>query len=118
MADTDLVVATRYHNVVCALRMGRPTISIGYAEKNDVLLAEMGLGDYCQYIEDLDLERLKAQTERLISDLPAIEARVAEASARFQNRLREQEDLLASLICSDAGTLPSTRLAGAGDRAI
>ena len=26
MADTDLVVATRYHNVVCALRMGRPTI--------------------------------------------------------------------------------------------
>jgi polysaccharide pyruvyl transferase WcaK-like protein len=120
MADTDLVVATRYHNVVCALRMGKPTISIGYAEKNDVLLAEMGLGDYCQHIEDLDLERLKAQTMRLISDLPAISGRVVEAGARFQSRLREQEDLLASFICSDAGTVPGTKpkLVGAGDRAI
>ena len=62
LADTDLVVATRYHNVVCALRMGKPTISVGYAEKNDVLLTEMGLGDYCQHIERLDVELLKAQT--------------------------------------------------------
>ena len=42
MADTDIVVATRYHNVVCALRMSKPTISIGYAEKNDALLRRSG----------------------------------------------------------------------------
>ncbi len=60
IADTDLVVATRYHNVVCALRVGKPTISIGYAKKNDVLLAEMGLADYCQDIERLDVAAPRA----------------------------------------------------------
>ncbi len=33
LAETDIVVATRYHNVVCALMLGKPTISIGYAKK-------------------------------------------------------------------------------------
>ena len=71
IADTDLVVATRYHNVVCALRMGRPTISIGYSEKNDDLLAEMGLADYCQNIERLDVLLLESQTLRLIAERAA-----------------------------------------------
>lgn len=98
IAETDVVVATRFHNVVCALRMGKPTISIGYAEKNDALLAEMGLADYCQSIEQLDVARLERQTLRLIADRPALEAQVRRAGDRFQRRLREQEDLLASLI--------------------
>jgi polysaccharide pyruvyl transferase WcaK-like protein len=106
MADTDLVVATRYHNVVCALRMGRPTISVGYSVKNDALLAGMGLADCCQSIERLDVALLETQTLRLIADRPALEARIRRAVARFDGSLREQEDLLASLIVGDAGTVP------------
>jgi polysaccharide pyruvyl transferase WcaK-like protein len=100
MADTDVVVATRYHNVVCALRMGKPTASIGYSRKNDALLAEMGLSDFCQHVEDFDLELLQAQTARLISDRAAYERRIREARTQFEVRLSEQEDLLASLIRS------------------
>jgi polysaccharide pyruvyl transferase WcaK-like protein len=100
MAETDLVVATRYHNVICALRIGKPTISIGYADKNDALLAEMGLADFCQHIERLDVELLKRQTLRLISDRGAFERGVREVRAYFDNKLREQEDLLAALICA------------------
>lgn len=99
MADLDLVVATRYHNVVCALRMGIPTISIGYAGKNDALLAEMGLADFCQHIERLDVARLEAQTTRLLSDRAIFERQIREAGARFEKKLGEQEDRLASLIC-------------------
>ena len=40
MAPVGTVVATRYHNVICALKLGKPTISIGYAAKNDALMAE------------------------------------------------------------------------------
>lgn len=115
IADTDLVVATRYHNVVCALRVGKPTISIGYAKKNDVLLAEMGLADYCQDIERLDVPRLELQTLRLISERPALEGRIREAGARFQSRLREQEDLLASLIVGDPGAAPGAKPLAARD---
>ena len=61
IARCDAVVATRFHNVVAALALGRPVLSIGYAKKNDVLLNEAGMGELCQHIEHLDLERLKAQ---------------------------------------------------------
>jgi polysaccharide pyruvyl transferase WcaK-like protein len=117
MADTDLVVATRYHNVVCALRVGKPTISIGYAKKNDALLAEVGLADYCQHVERLDVELLKTQTMRLISDRLAAEAGIAQAVARFEGRLREQEDVLLSLIHSDAAGARGTALLDARDLA-
>jgi polysaccharide pyruvyl transferase WcaK-like protein len=100
MADTDIVVATRYHNVVCALRMGKPTVSIGYAEKNDALLREVGLGEFCQHVERLDVDLLKAQAARLISERAAFERQVRNAQAEFQTRLKEQEDMLAAMICS------------------
>jgi polysaccharide pyruvyl transferase WcaK-like protein len=116
IADTDVVVATRYHNVVCALRVGKPTISIGYAKKNDALLAEMGLADYCQNIEELDVAILETQTLRLIAERPALEDRVREAGARFQSRLREQEGLLASMI-GDASVAEPARSLGARDTA-
>jgi polysaccharide pyruvyl transferase WcaK-like protein len=98
IAETDFVVATRYHNVVCALRMDKPTISIGYAEKNDALLAQMGLADFCQHIEHLDVNLLQRQTTRLMSDLAAFELRIREIRTQFESKLREQEELLASLI--------------------
>jgi polysaccharide pyruvyl transferase WcaK-like protein len=102
MAGTDVIVATRYHNIVCALRVGKPTISIGYAGKNDALLAEVGLAAFCQHIERLDVDLLKSQTAQLISDRAAFEQRICDAQVRFQSRLSEQEDLLASLIYSSS----------------
>ena len=102
MANTDVVVATRYQNVICALKMGKPTISIGYAEKNDVLLAEMGLAEFCQHIERLDVELLKTQTMRLLSDRAAFERKICEVRAHFESKLREQESLLTPLICGSS----------------
>ncbi len=45
MAPVGTVVATRYHNVVCALKLSKPTISIGYSPKNTALMADMGLSE-------------------------------------------------------------------------
>ena len=39
MAPVSCVIATRYHNVMCSLRLGKPTISLGYARKNLVLMS-------------------------------------------------------------------------------
>ena len=102
MAGVDVMVATRYHNVVCALRMRKPTISIGYASKNDALLAEMGLSAFCQHIEDFDVGRLEAQITRLMSDRAVFERRIDEASALLECKLREQESQLACLLRSRA----------------
>ncbi len=61
IAQTDIVVASRFHNVLCALMLERPVISLSYHEKNDWLLKEMGLGSYCQHIEHFTHERLAEQ---------------------------------------------------------
>ncbi len=98
MEDVDVAVATRFHNVICALKMGKPTISIGYAPKNEVLLTEMGLADFCQHIDHLDVELLQSQTSRLISGRAELEPIIRATCARFKTRLVEQEDRLARLI--------------------
>lgn len=41
VGDTDCVIATRYHNVVAAIMMERPVISLSYAHKNASLLADL-----------------------------------------------------------------------------
>jgi polysaccharide pyruvyl transferase WcaK-like protein len=65
MAAVDTIIATRYHNVLCALKLSKPTISIGYAVKNDVLMTEMGLADYCQQIREFDVDVLIKQFTEL-----------------------------------------------------
>src|SRR3954468_17199238 len=101
IADTDIVVATRYHNIVCALRMCRPTISIGYAQKNDALLAQVELSDWCQHVERLDVDLLKAQLARMLAERSAVEGRIRQHIREFERRLQDQESILGRLIRHD-----------------
>ncbi|MGX1563148.1 polysaccharide pyruvyl transferase family protein [Streptomyces sp. NPDC055506] len=57
-AAADAVVATRYHNLVCALKTGTPTLALTYAAKSDALMDRMGLGAYCHPAREVDADRL------------------------------------------------------------
>ena len=46
IAPVGMVVATRYHNVMCALKLCKPTISLGYSPKFISLMAGMGLAEF------------------------------------------------------------------------
>ena len=87
IAATDLVVATRFHNVISALLLGRPVLSLGYSKKNDVLLAEMGIGQFCQAVEDFSVEKLQQQFQ-------ALAARAGEAAANICSRVDSYRALL------------------------
>ena len=56
-----VIVATRYHNVMCALKLCKPTISLGYSQKFVNLMADMGLAEFGQFAYSLDLDRLIEQ---------------------------------------------------------
>jgi polysaccharide pyruvyl transferase WcaK-like protein len=112
IAETQVVVATRFHNIVCALRMGRPCISLGYAKKNDVLMADMGLGDFCQHIELLDVDVLTGQFARLVKDRAAYERSIRAKGSEYARRLAEQEQVLLERV------LGGSRASGAGLREI
>jgi len=90
LAATDVVVTTRFHNVVCALMLDKPVISLGYAEKNDVLLAEMGLSKYCQHIERFDLATLISHFCEVRDNLKRFESSIRERRGDYRRRLEQQ----------------------------
>jgi polysaccharide pyruvyl transferase WcaK-like protein len=96
LADVDILVATRFHNVVCALKMGKPVISIGYSDKNDTLMADMGLGDFCQHVEQLDVVLLIDQFTKLLAGRAKHESNIRERISNYQQRLIHQDSMLLS----------------------
>jgi polysaccharide pyruvyl transferase WcaK-like protein len=108
ISETDVVVATRFHNIVCALKLGRPTISLGYAKKNDVLMTEMGLEEFCQHVEQVDLDWLIEQFAALTANREKCERTIREVNVSFQKRLRHQEELLLSGVLAAADRAAST----------
>ena len=81
MEPAGTVVATRYHNVICALALGKPTLSIGYGAKNAAIMATMGLADYCQMVNDLDVDRLIRQFTDLERNATRLRQEIAEHQA-------------------------------------
>jgi polysaccharide pyruvyl transferase WcaK-like protein len=98
IAHTDIVVATRYHNVICALRMGRPVISLAYSTKNDALLNATGLEEYCHYVETFDVDVLKSQVEKMLAERARLVLEVKKGVAAFQTQLAEQEAYIHSIL--------------------
>ena len=90
MAPVGIVVATRYHNVLCALRLCKPSISIGYATKNDVLMANMGLAEFCQTARSIDIDRLIEQFKQLESNAAKLRLTMAERNAENARLVNEQ----------------------------
>jgi polysaccharide pyruvyl transferase WcaK-like protein len=113
IAGTDVVVATRYHNVVCALKMGKPTLSLSYAEKNAALLEDAGLGAFVDHVESFDIEHLKERFQELVSERATLVQSVAAFGALTKKRLQHQEELLRAGLL---GTTPETPL-GRGTQA-
>jgi polysaccharide pyruvyl transferase WcaK-like protein len=102
------VVATRYHNVLCSLKLAKPTISIGYNAKNNVLMDALGLPTYCQLAGALDVQRLMAQFTML-------EKQHAQARATMLQRNvvaaaavdRQLADLNTTVFATDASASPA-----------
>jgi polysaccharide pyruvyl transferase WcaK-like protein len=90
MAPVGAVVATRYHNVICALKLGKPTISIGYAKKNVVLMKDMGLPEFCQYAHSLDVAKLIEQFTRLERDADQLRAVIQKGNAENAQLVADQ----------------------------
>ena len=98
MAPVGTVVAIRYHNVLCALKLSKPTLSIGYAGKHDVLMADMGLSEFCQSARSLDVDRLIEQFKELNSHSAQLRQTMRERNAEKARRLDHQFAVLSTLL--------------------
>ncbi len=96
--DTDIVVASRFHNVICALKMAKPTLAIGYEAKHGALMADFGFADFCQHIERFDVGRLLEQIALLLRNAAQYEAMIKQRLAEIDSLLAQQEQRLTEIM--------------------
>ncbi|MYS89958.1 MULTISPECIES: polysaccharide pyruvyl transferase family protein [Streptomyces] len=94
MAAADTVVAIRYHNLICALKTGTPTLAVTYAAKSDALMDRMGLGAYCHPAREVDADRLLEQFRDLEKHSAVLRQTLTE---RNQVAAQQLEDQFAAL---------------------
>jgi polysaccharide pyruvyl transferase WcaK-like protein len=90
IALVGTVVAMRYHNVICALKLCKPTISLGYSQKFISLMADMGLADGHQFANSVDADRLIEQFKELQSRHIELQQQMADRNAGYRKRLADQ----------------------------
>ncbi|HEX6445338.1 MAG TPA: polysaccharide pyruvyl transferase family protein [Streptosporangiales bacterium] len=110
MASVETVIATRYHNVLCALKLAKPTLSIGYARKNDVLMSSMGLdGGFCQSAREIDFELLVRQFAALEARRDELVETMRRRGTANARRMEEQFAALSALLPPRAAPAHTTR---------
>jgi polysaccharide pyruvyl transferase WcaK-like protein len=90
IASTDAVIGTRYHNVVGALMMNRPVVSLGYAARFDEVMKNMGLGDYCHHAESIVPEAVLDDLDELIGKWKELSPGIAIVNQQYIDSLDHQ----------------------------
>jgi polysaccharide pyruvyl transferase WcaK-like protein len=87
MRRADVVIPSRFHNLICALRVARPTVSAGYAPKNHELMLALDLDEYSQTMEHLDGEKLVAQIRAARSNAEALTAKIRRGTSQYADEI-------------------------------
>lgn len=94
IAQTDAVVATRFHNALLSLALNKPVISISFHPKCTSLMQDMGLQEYCQDIHRLNGDKLIEQFCQLEKKAETLKQMIAEKVAERRKALDEQYRLI------------------------
>jgi polysaccharide pyruvyl transferase WcaK-like protein len=94
LAGTDLVVASRFHNVLLALMLSKPVVAISFHEKVDSLMSALGLSAFCQDIEHVDVGKLIAQFTALEENTESLKLQIERKIEAYRRVLDKQyEDI-------------------------
>ena len=105
MAHAEVVIASRFHNLICALRLARPTVSVGYAVKNRNLMSALGVDGFCQDIMQLDSNQLLGQVRAARENSDALTARIRQGTLEWA----EDVERLLERVATETLGLPARR---------
>lgn len=94
IGTAEVVVASRFHNLVAAIRAGRPVLSIGYAPKCEQLLDTVGLSSYSFDLENFDVTSVDLAVGEMLDRSEELSRLVRGRSRCFAGKV---EDLMAQL---------------------
>jgi len=92
LATTDFVVASRFHNVLLALALGKPVVALSYHEKVESLMTMAGLQAFCQDIERIDVDKLIDQFTSLVENAENLKPQIARRTQDYRKALDQQYD--------------------------
>ena len=98
MAPVGTVVAIRYHNVLCALKLSQAHPVDQLRQKHDLLMADMGLSEFCQFANTFDVDRLIEQFTDLQGRSDQLSQAMAERNAEKAQLLDHQFAELSALL--------------------
>jgi polysaccharide pyruvyl transferase WcaK-like protein len=90
IAATDVVIATRFHNVLLALLCDKPVIAISFHHKCESLMSAMGLSAYCLDINDLKADGLIEKFCDLKTNATKLKPLTREKIREFREALDDQ----------------------------
>ncbi|RYP85563.1 hypothetical protein EKO23_12475 [Nocardioides guangzhouensis] len=108
LAACDVVVAARYHNLVAALVLHKPTLAIAYGDKHESLLASMGLPGHTLPIRTLDVELLESRVVALHRSREQVEGLLRQHHEAVLAEVDRQFDELDSALFGQRRTSPSS----------
>lgn len=94
IAATDIVVATRFHNVLLALLLNHPVIAISFHHKCSSLMTQMGLSDYRHDITHMNADRLIKQFQDAERNAEKLKLVIRQKVEQSRKALEEQYDLI------------------------
>lgn len=97
LSEVGAVVGTRFHTVLSALTLGKPTISVGYGDKHTQLMASMGVEQFSLSARCVDQATLVDAFRSLEAAAPDVRAVLAERNLRMVATAQRQLDELSSL---------------------
>jgi polysaccharide pyruvyl transferase WcaK-like protein len=90
LSAVDVVVSSRFHNLLLALTLGKPVFAVSYHEKFQPLMDGVGLGGFCQDIEHINVDELIENVDRLQGNMASIKRQIARETESYRTALDEQ----------------------------
>ncbi|MGC1361437.1 MAG: polysaccharide pyruvyl transferase family protein [Silvibacterium sp.] len=97
LASADIVAASRFHNLLLALMLRKPVVAISYHEKIESLMRDVGLAEFCQDIERIDIENLIGKVARLHENVQTLKPQIERETEAYRIALDEQYDWIFKL---------------------
>jgi polysaccharide pyruvyl transferase WcaK-like protein len=109
LAQADIVVSARFHNILLALMFNKPAIALSYHKKFDSLMEDIGLESYSHDIDSLDVHKLKKDLLQLEVDVAELQPFIRQRVEEYRNALEEQYRLIFNRECWEHSEISGAR---------
>jgi polysaccharide pyruvyl transferase WcaK-like protein len=102
MEPLGAVIATRYHNLIAALKLSKPVLALGYSMKHHMLMSDVGLSEFSHAVESADVATLTEQFLDLERRKDILRQSLLQYNAAKIESLEQQFDQLDEVLFGDS----------------